>query len=139
MTRLPVLFAFAAIMPSLGCQDDGRSPTYRVQGKVVFADGTPLRGGSVICLSDSETESLSARGNISEAGTFTLGTYEVDDGAIAGRHLVAIDPPLPTNFNPDAGPAPRVIHQRFQHHDTSGLAFDVVEDGPNEITLEVSR
>lgn len=131
----------AAVCLSLtGCKpDDGRLPTYQVSGKVLFADGTPLQGGSVICLSDSETVALSARGNIGKDGTFTLGTYEQADGAIAGRHLVAIDPPLPAEFNPDAGPAPRVIHRRFQQHDTSGLEFSVSESDTNEVLLEVSK
>ena len=122
----------------MGCGDDGRVPTYEVTGKVQFADGAPLQGGSVICLSDSE-EALSARGNIAEDGSFTLGTYEESDGAISGRHLVAIDPPLPANFNPDAGPAPKVIHSRYRTHDSSGLEFTVSEDGSNEVRLEVSK
>ena len=140
MNRCDRLVLWIVVLVSLtGCGDDGRVPTYEVQGKVVFKDGSPLQGGSVICLSDSTEHSMSARGNIAEDGTFTLGTYESDDGAIAGKHLVAIDPPLPTGFNPDAGPAPRVIHPRFQQHDSSGLEFVVTDDGPNEVTLEVSR
>jgi len=131
-------FTFLILALFIGCSDDGRIPTYEVVGKVQFADGTPLPGGSVICISDSE-EALSARGNIAEDGTFTLGTYASDDGAIAGRHLVAIDPPLPMNFNPDSGPSPRLIHPRFQAHDSSGLEFTVAEDAQNEISLEVSK
>lgn len=132
------IFSILILLP-LGCSDNGQIPTYPVSGKVVFADGTPLPGGGLICLSDSDEASLSARGIINPDGTFTLGTYGEDDGAIAGRHLVAIDPPIPENFNPDAGPPPRVIHPRFQHHDTSGLEFTVSAEDPNEITLEVSR
>lgn len=131
-----VLLCFVVL--AVGCGDDGRIPTYEVVGKIQFADGTPLQGGSVICLSDSE-DALSARGNIAEDGSFTLGTYEADDGAIAGRHLVAIDPPLPANFNPDAGPPPKVIHSRYQAHDSSGLEFTVTKEGLNEATLEVSK
>ena len=123
----------------LGCGDDGRIPTYAVNGTVAFPDGTPLSGGSVICLSDSGGTTLSARGLIGEDGTFELGTYETDDGAIEGRHLVAIDPPLPTDFNPDAGPPPDVIHRRYRQHDTSGLVLVVSPDGPNEVTLEVAK
>ena len=133
-----LLIVFCATL--LGCKpNDGRLPTYPVTGKVVFADGTPLPGGSVICLSDSETNGLSARGNIGKDGSFTLGTYQESDGAVAGHHLVAIDPPLPAAFNPDAGRPPRVIHSRFQQHDTSGLEFVVSEKDTNEVTLEVSK
>ena len=137
MIRLTILVL--TCISFVGCDDDGRIETYPVSGKVVFADGTPLKGGTVLCMSESAETTLSARGNIAEDGTFTLGTYEGNDGAVEGSHLVAIDPPMPENFNPDDGPAPRVIHPRFQRHRTSGLTFEVGSDGPNEVTLEVSR
>ncbi len=132
------LFVSCIAVFVVGCADDGRVPTYEVNGRVQFADGSPLKGGSIICLSDSD-EGLSARGAIGEDGTFALGTYEQDDGAIAGRHMVMIDPPVPQNFNPDAGPAPKVIHDRYRQHHTSGLELTVAEDEPNEVTLEVSK
>lgn len=122
-----------------GCRDDGRLRTYPVNGKVVFEDGQPLRGGSVICLCESGEHALSARGNIGEDGTFTLGTYDVDDGAIAGQHLVAIDPPIADDFNPDAGPAPRVIADRFRDQTTSELSFEINGEGTQDVTLTVSK
>ena len=141
MQRLIRLFSlgFAALVLFVGCDDDGRMKTYPVSGRVVFEDGTPLKGGTVLCMSESAETTLSARGTIAEDGSFTLGTYEGDDGAIAGSHLVAIDPPMPENYNPDDGPAPRIIHPRFQRHRSSGLMFEVTSGEPNEVTLEVSR
>ena len=124
----------------VGCDDDGRRKTYPVSGKVVFANGSPLPGGTVMCVSDSKYgDALSARGSINEDGTFVLGTYEEDDGAVEGRHVVALIPPAPPNHNPDAGPPPRMIHPRFEHHDSSGLEFEVTSDGLEELTLEVSK
>lgn len=122
-----------------GCRDDGRLRTYPINGKVVFEDGQPLKGGSVICLCESGEHALSARGEINEDGTFTLGTYDTDDGAIAGLHQVAIDPPIPVDFNPDAGPARRVIADRFRDPTTSQLSFEVSGEGEQDVTLTVSK
>jgi hypothetical protein len=99
-----------------------------------------LPGGTILCVSDAAAgASLSARAAIHEDGTFVLGTYEEDDGAVAGRHVVAFIPPTPPNYNPDAGPPPRMLHPRFESHDSSGLDFEVSADGPNDIVLEVSK
>ena len=132
------LVLFVGIVVAVGCGDNGRVRTYPVSGKVVFPDGKPLPGGNIICIGDSEEVALTARASINDDGTFVLGTYEEDDGATEGKHLVSIDPPVPENFNPDAGPPPKLIHTRYQHPDTSGLEFTVDPDGPNEVTLEVS-
>ena len=106
----------------------------------MYADGSPLPGGTIMCVSDSKDgNALSARGVINEDGTFVLGTYEEDDGAVPGTHKVAFIPPTPPNYNPDAGPPPRMLHRRFENHDSSRLEFDVTADGPNEIELEVSK
>ena len=138
MVRLLIIASLSCL--TVGCADDGRLPTYPVTGTVQFEDGSPLSGGSIICISDGKAgPTLSARGQISEDGTFVLGTYEQEDGAIAGIHTVAIDPPLPANYDADAGPAPRVIHLRFTDHDTSGLEFSVTSTGPNEVVLIVSK
>ena len=134
------LLVVAAVTLIVGCGDDGRRKTYPVSGKVVYPDGSPLPGGTILCVSDSaEGASLSARANINTDGTFVLGTYEEDDGAVAGRHVVAFIPPTPSNYNPDAGPPPRMLHPRFESHDSSGVEFNVTEDGPNDIVLEVSK
>lgn len=138
MVRAPIWCGLLCLL-ACGCADDGRLPTFDVSGKVEFPDGQPLAGGSIVCLCESGEHALCARGNIAADGTFSLGTYDVADGAIVGQHRVAIDPPFPDDYNPDAGPPPKVIHERFQDYATSGLEFRVTDDAVNEIVLKVSR
>lgn len=118
-----------------GCSGDGRLPTYPATGKVAFPDGSPLGGGWIAC--ESPEHSVAARGVIEADGTFELGTYEPGDGAVAGRHLVAITPASPEGYDPDQGTAPPAIDQRFTHMDTSGLEIKVHPDDENHFELQV--
>ena len=129
MTLATSLAAAAATFP--GCGGAGQLQTYHTTGKVHFADGTPLPGGSVVF--QSVEHRLTANAPIQEDGTFQLGTYEPGDGAVAGKHTAAVQPPM---TNPDMGP--RVpIHPRFRRMETSGLEFTVTEEGPNEFDILV--
>lgn len=112
-------------------------PTIPATGQVVFSDGTPLPGGWIVC--ESPEHALAARGVIEADGRFELGTYEPGDGAVAGRHLVAITPAAPEGYDPDRGTVAPLIDQRFTHMDSSGLEIDVQPDGENHFELPVER
>ena len=120
-----------------GCGKDDRLATYTVTGKVVFSDGAPLEGGTIIF--ESIDRGLGARGVIELDGTFHLGTYETDDGAVAGRYRVAIVPDPPMNVDPDEVKLPPVIDSRYADMDASGLEYEVRADGPNEFHIQVDR
>jgi hypothetical protein len=134
-SNLTVAFVLIVIA---GCSDSDRLPTYAAGGIVHFPDGKPLSGGSILCESP---QGLGARAIINEDGTFVLGTYEQADGAVEGRHLVAIRPPSTFDVDPDNGmgrqPSP-AIDERFLSMDTSGIVFDVKADGDNHFEIEVS-
>lgn len=120
-----------------GCRDDGRLPTYQVKGKVLFSDGTPLPGGWIIF--ESPEHGLAARGVIETDGTYRLGTYEQEDGAVAGRQLVAVTPASPEGFDPDKSTAPPILDPKYSHMDTSGVEVEVEPDDENDITITVER
>lgn len=132
--RVPGYVVGAALL-FVGCAKDDRLPTYPVRGTVAFPDASPLRGGWIVL--ESPKHGLAARGTIDESGSFTVGTYDPMDGAVAGRHQVAIIPAAPSNQDPDAGLAISSIHPRYSHMDTSGILFDVRPDGVNEFPVIV--
>lgn len=120
-----------------GCGDDGRFHTFPATGMVRFSDGTPLPGGAILCESP---HGLAARATIQPDGTFRLWTYEPDDGAVEGKHKVAIRPPYPEDFDPDGGGSPpQAIDDRFLTMESSGIEFDVTAAGPNQFAIEVTR
>jgi len=113
-------------------------PTYPAGGIVRFADGRPLAGGSIICESPHGPP---ARGKIDAEGKFQLGTYEVDDGAVEGKHLVAIWPKLSADGERDVAKraAPAMLDDRYANAQTSGVEFDVKADGENQFQVEITK
>lgn len=126
-------------MTLAGCGAD-RQPTYPVAGKVVFEDGTPLAGGVVEFQSvPQDGKPINASGAIQPDGTFRLGTYAADDGAVAGAHKALVRPPeVLADIEEGAKPPEPVLDPKFQSYETSGLQFTVAQ-GDNHFTLRVQR
>ena len=128
-------FHFPLVTLLTGCGHGDRLPTYVVSGKVVFADDKPLRGGTI--LFESESQPVFARGPIAEDGTFSVGTYEVGDGAVAGWHRVAVLP-APPEVDADEVSVPPPIDVKYQSYERSGLRFEIKADGGNHLTVRVT-
>ena len=130
-------FVALLFVAASGCSS--RNPTtHPVHGEVRFPDGRPLTKGSVeFELLDQEMP-ITATGEISNDGTFVLGTFELDDGAIAGRHraVVIADHEIGTGVERPGKLPPPTLHPRFRDFKTSGLEF-TVEPGENEIIIDV--
>jgi hypothetical protein len=132
MLFVPLLFVVAS-----GCSN-GNPTTYPVRGEVRFPDGRPLTKGSVEFELQDQKMPITATGQISEDGTFVLGTFELDDGAVAGRHraVVIADHQIGTGVERPGKLPPPALHPRFRDFKTSGLEF-TVEPGENKIIIEV--
>ena len=130
---------FAALL--CGCADSG-VPTYPANGRVIFEDGSPVRTGNVECR--SLEFGLNARGKIARDGSFTLGTYTADDGAVAGEHQVIVVQFIGSDSfvaEQELGPIEhdhgQPVALRFADYSTSGLKLTIDPDGDNFITLVV--
>jgi hypothetical protein len=80
-----------------------------------------------------ESTKYSARGEIGTDGSFTLTTFEVGDGAIAGTHSVMVTPPI-ARESLDAvatrgKKSPDAIDRRYQSLATTPLSITVASDG----------
>ncbi len=108
-----------------GCSESGEFATAPVQGKLLF-NGQGVPNTTVIFTPVSQPGAQktgkSATGTTDEQGNFTLSTYAPNDGAVVGKHSVAIDQGDPANPRPGNVPPDLVVE---------------VTKGANEITIEL--
>jgi len=115
-----------------GCS--GRK-TYPVEGRIHAKDGAfavPGLAGYLVMF-ESVEQPVSASGVVQPDGTFRLGTFREGDGAVVGKHRVALTPPL----EEEGKPRPKkLLAERYQRFETSGLEVEVKAQ-TNEITFEL--
>ena len=86
-----LLVAGLALMP-LACRGDkARLPTFAVTGKVTI-DGKPAEHATVVFhpAGASVPDAVKPRGKVGADGSFTLTTYDGNDGAPAGSYRVTV-------------------------------------------------
>lgn len=85
--------ALFLVLTLLGCGSGSPIPTARVTGTITTPDGKPVENGRIIFgpldVKSSGLSGKAARGNI-ENGKFELTTYNRGDGAVIGKHRVAL-------------------------------------------------
>ncbi|MBC7821080.1 MAG: hypothetical protein IAG10_29695 [Planctomycetaceae bacterium] len=137
MLRLKIL---GLLLLSLGIASgcSGQPTAYLVHGMVVFPDGKPLTRGTVEFEAINQTKPITASGEIAKDGTFRLGTFAPNDGAIAGQHRVAVisDYEIGTGVERPGELPPPQLHPRFRSFKTSGLKF-TIKPRMNNILVEV--
>jgi len=134
---ISILSIFALAMLS-GCSD--QPETYLVHGMVVYPDGQPVTKGTVEFETLNGKTPITASGEIAPDGTFQLGTFVVNDGAIAGTHRVAViaNYEIGTGIErPELLPPP-VLNPRFSDFKTSGLEV-TVKPSANNLLVEVEH
>lgn len=112
-----------------GCSDDGRPKVVPISGQVLI-DGKPLTHGFIRIV---PADARPASGEIGTDGRFTLKTFEDDDGAVTGVHLVAIMAVEYLSESDIRWHAP----EEYSQHETSGLTVDI--EGPTDsLIIELS-
>ena len=123
-------FLWLIWLAASGC---GSQTLFPVNGKVSYKDGKPVTAGLVIF--EPVTQKISARGEIRTDGSFQLGTYTNNDGAMEGEYKVLIaPPPLPEEGKRLRSP----IHPKYQNLQSTPLQFTVTKDrSKNRFNIEV--
>jgi hypothetical protein len=116
-----VLIGFLAVALA-GCQGSEALGTYEVKGRVLLANGKPLKAGRVTFVA-ADGSRPPASGEIGSDGQFRLSTRDPGDGAIPGLYKVRIEP---ASGKAQARRASRPnFPLRYIDEDTSGLAVTV--------------
>jgi hypothetical protein len=121
---LPLSITVAVLAAGCGASSEG-PPTYPVSGKLLV-DGQPAEGAQVI-LHPADGRDFDQRGSrptgrVTDDGTFHVTTYELNDGAPAGRYVVTVY----WAQDPDSlEPSPDRLKQRFLDPQKSDLHVEV--------------
>ena len=108
--------------------------TYPVSGHVQFADGEPVRTGTIEL--ESKEHGTSATGTIQEDGTFVLGTYTPDDGAAAGNHrAIVVQIVIADGITKHTKDHGRAVPPRYGDYESSPLSVEVQAQPKNEVVL----
>jgi len=137
---VPLLACVLAALAIAGC-GGSRLKTVPVEGKLAYK-GEALKFGSVLFQPEHGPP---ARGEIQPDGTFRLSTFGTNDGAVLGTHRVQIacnesqDPNAPPP-NPDVEVArgESLIPEKYSNYATSGITFEVEDEGTQRFDRDLS-
>src|SRR5688572_17379512 len=153
--------ALALCCLASGCEQSNRPATYPVRGTIAYR-GKPVAVASVAFLAPGAPRL--AVGTTDDAGNFSLTTYEPDDGAVLGTHVVTVHKltmqagpsyDVPSDGKIDPAAIERAMQEaalrieaaeksgselpaRYANHNTSDLRLEVVE-GENEFIIELKN
>lgn len=129
---LNILIFFAA-----GCGSD-QLPTYKVSGQVVFDNGRPVRHGIIEFTSVQHGTTASSR--IQHDGSFTLGTYSTDDGAVAGDHdVIVVQMVIADGSFKHTKDHGSPVPTKYASYETSSLTGKVEPINGNVLSISVSQ
>lgn len=132
-SRLPALLG-ACLAGVLGCSGDPDAARAVGASGTVKVKGQPLESGTIQFVPE---KGRAATGKIT-GGRFVLTTNEPDDGAIAGKHAVAIISQKEMPAKPGAEPEMvSVIDKKYGSTETSGLTVEIPAGGKTDIAIDL--
>jgi hypothetical protein len=108
-----------------------------VTGKILLANGQPLRSGRVTFYPEGQVAGIEAFAEIQADGSYTLTTYKLNDGAVPGRYVVTVTPYSYKTGNLKVSD-PSLIPQAYWEKDTSKLTAEV-KAGENSLPPLILR
>ena len=150
LTRCVVLFCAALIFTGCGkSQDDDRPPRVRTSVLITY-QGQPVSGAHVTFAPDGDA-GKPAFGSTNDRGIAKLTTFQLEDGAVAGKYTVTVS----KMHTEDNGPAPAnpgvlsgvgrqtsatvidLLPEKYKSRETSGLAAEVVSGEKNDFKFQL--
>ena len=117
----------AVILPVVGCGQGSKSQVavHPVQGAIQFR-GLPMEGAFVSLHPKSATNGVpTPRATVAKDGTFTVSTYEGNDGAPEGDYVVTVQWYRPIRVGNDLVGGPNVLPAKYASVQTSDVQIRV--------------
>jgi hypothetical protein len=138
VAALLVVAALAAGLASAGgCNNGGRPKRFQVNGVVIYR-GKPLDGAQVTFY---PTGARPACGTTDANGRFTLLTFNPNDGAVLGNHVVCVTKYVSDPEDHSDSPYKQkvqILPARYMTPLKSPLRCTVTAEGPNDFRLELA-
>jgi len=134
--RIAITAASLVGLACTGCGSSGLQPgevpAVKAAGNV-FYHGKPLAKGSVLVVPE---QGHAAAGEVKD-GHFTLTTYAQDDGAIPGKHKVAVTATEEEKGTKGEGATKLLLPAKYARAETSNIVVTVPNEGTSELKIEV--
>jgi hypothetical protein len=117
-----------------GCRPSYQLDIAPARGTVTL-DGKPLSAGGVLLTPE---RGRAAGGRLAADGSFVLSTYGHGDGAIIGKHRVAITPPQSENESDKPLPGSVPVPQRYLSATSSSLEVEIKAGQENVFHLPLT-
>jgi hypothetical protein len=133
--RSPVamwLICGALVTAFAGCgssQGSDRVPVFPATGRLVY-DGRPLAGAFVVLHPRGVEQSHRAprpHAQVSTDGSFSLTSYETDDGAPAGDYAVTVELRPLVNRGGDITAGPNILPPKYSRAETTPVTVQIAE------------
>jgi hypothetical protein len=133
LQTLGLALAFAIGLP--GCGGDAGAAGTVPAGGTVTVNGKPLETGQIQFV---PAEGRPASGEIKD-GRFTLSTYKDGDGAIPGKHQVAIvaTKEVPAKKRGGEPESVSLVPQSYASPAKSNLSIEIPEGGKTDIEIKI--
>jgi hypothetical protein len=129
------LLSLAAVaLSGCGGGDPYAVKTVPAAGSVTYK-GKPLSNGTIMFQPVKE-EGRPASGVIQD-GKFTLTTYNEGDGAVAGKHKVAVVVANEVKTKDGDTTLKYIVPQKYASPETSGVEVDVPDNGSQDLKVEI--
>jgi hypothetical protein len=124
----------ALILPVFGCSrgSTDRVAVHPVQGAIQFR-GQPMEGAFVSLHPKSATDGVpTPRATVAKDGTFTVTTYNGNDGAPEGDYVVTVQWYRPVRVGNDLVGGPNVLPAKYASVQTSDVKIRIAS-GENQL------
>ena len=134
-----VVLGFSALL-GLGCAgNEGRAPVYPVTGQVKVANEIPEGALVVLYPSGPSNADLRPSGKVKQDGSFTLTTYDADDGAPAGDYVATIQWNKTIKRGNEYAAGPNVVPPAYATQDKSPWKIHVAAGATTLEPLNITK
>jgi hypothetical protein len=133
-----LLAGLAALVALGGCSNEARLPVFPVSGNVSFNAEPPVGAQVVLHPVNGSIGDAAPTGIVKSDGSFTITTYELDDGAPQGEYVATIEWFKMIEDGGGGARGPNVLPPEYASSRTSPVKVTVTEAGSLSTVIQIT-